>query len=55
MKDEADVINLAGYKSIVTHWIDLHVNGNSVTYCDCFNVEHISKEITKFFDNNHLK
>ena len=40
-----DVINLAEYSDIVTHWVDLHVNNNDVTYFDNFGVEHILKEI----------
>ena len=32
-------------KSIETHLIALHVNGDDITYFDSFGVEHISKEI----------
>ena len=39
------VINLDEYKSIGTHWIALHVNGDNVTYSGSFGVEHIPKEI----------
>ena len=30
---------------IGTHWVDLHVINNDVTYFDSFRVEHIPKEI----------
>ena len=45
IKDGAYLIKLDKFKSIRTHWIALHVNGNNVTYFDDFGVEHISKEI----------
>ena len=45
IKDGAYVINLDEYKSIGTHWIALHVNGNNVTNFDSFGVEHIPKKI----------
>ena len=38
MKDGTCVINLDGYKSIGTHPMALHVNGNSVVYLDSFGV-----------------
>ena len=34
IKDGAYVINLDKHKSIRTHWIDLYVNGNKMTYFD---------------------
>ena len=41
IKDGVYIINLDEYKSIVTHWIALYVNGNSnVIYFDSFGVEH---------------
>ena len=43
-----DLINLAEYSDIGTHWVDLHVNNNDVTYFDSFGVEHILKEIKEF-------
>ena len=43
-----DVINLAEYSDIGTHWVDLHVNNNDVTYFVSFGVEHILKEIKEF-------
>ena len=45
MKDEAYLINLDDYKSIVTHWIALYVVDNNVSYSDSYRVEHIPKEI----------
>ena len=47
IKDESYVINHDQYKSIGTHWIALHVNGDNVTYFDSFAVEYIPKEIQK--------
>ena len=45
IKDGAYVINLDKFKSIGTHWIDLYVNAENVTYFDSFGVEHVPKEI----------
>ena len=45
IKDEAYVINIDEYSDTGTHWIDLYVKNNNVTYFDSFGVEHISKEI----------
>ena len=50
-----DVINLAEYSDIGTHWVDLHVNNNDVTYFDSFGVEHIPKEIKTFINNKNIK
>ena len=47
----ACVINFDEYKSIGTHWIDLYVNDDNMTYFDIFEVEHIPKEIKKFIGN----
>ena len=47
-KDGAYVINLDEYSDIRTHWIDLYILNNKVTYFDGFGVEHIPKEIKKF-------
>ena len=38
IKDGAYVINLYEFKSIGTHWIALHVNGNNIIYFDSFGV-----------------
>ena len=54
IKDGTYVINLDDFKSIRTHWIALHVNGNNgrasydAIYFDSFGVEHTSKEIKNF-------
>ena len=45
IKDETYVKNTDEYKSIETHRIALHVNGDNMTYFDSFRVEHIPKEI----------
>ena len=61
IKDEAYVINLDEFKSIGTHWIALHVNGNNTRasygaiYFDRFGVQHIPKEIKKFIGNKNMK
>ena len=47
IKDSAYVINLNGYESKGTHWIDLSVNANNIAYFDSFGVEHIPREIKK--------
>ena len=60
IKYGAYVINLDGYKSIGTHWIVLHVNGNNrrasydSIYFDNFGIEHIPKEIKKFIGNKDI-
>ena len=38
IKDGAYVINLYEFKSIGTHWIALHVNGNNIIYFDSLGV-----------------
>ena len=51
-KNGGYVINLDEYKSIGTHWIALHVNGDNVTYFVGFRVEYIPKKcIDSFFSN----
>ena len=52
VKDGTYVINLDEFKSLGTHWITLHVNGNNITYFDSFGVEHVSKEMIKKFIGN---
>ena len=54
IKDDAYVINLDESKSIGTHWVELYVNGDNVTYFGSFGVEHISKEIKKFIGNKSI-
>ena len=55
IKDGTYVMNLGEFKSLGTHWIALHVNGNNVIYFESFGVEHILKEIKKFKGNTNLK
>ena len=38
IKNGAYILNLDKYKSIATHWIDLDVYDNTVTYFDSFGV-----------------
>ena len=45
----AYVINLDEYHDIGTHWVALYANNKIVTYFDSFGVEHIPKEIMKFY------
>ena len=60
IKDEAYVIDLDEYSDIATHWVSLNVGEaspkhvdvvNDATYFDCFEVEHIPKEIRIFIDH----
>ena len=44
-KNGAHVINLDGYKSLGTHWINFFVNDDNVICFDHFRVEHIPTEI----------
>ena len=53
-KDGVYVINLEEYSNIGTHWVSLYLNNKVVTYFDNFGVEHIPKEIKKFFDNKNI-
>ena len=48
------ITNLDEYKSVGTHWIALHKNGDSVTYFDSFGVEYILKEIKTLIDNKNV-
>ena len=52
--DEAYVISLDEFSDIGTHCIALYVNNKTVTYFDCFEVEHIPKEIKKFINNENI-
>ena len=54
IKDEAYVINLDEFESVVTYWIGLYVNGNKIIYFDRFGVKHILKEIRKFIRNKNI-
>ena len=55
IKDGAYIINLDRYSVIGTHWVDLFVQNNDVTYFDSFRVEHIPKEIRIFISNKNIK
>ena len=44
-KNEAHVTKFDEYKSIGTDWIDLHVNGDNLTYLDSFRVECILSQV----------
>ena len=55
IKDGGYVINLDDYSDIGTHWIDLYVKNNTVTYFDSFGVKNIPKEIIKFIGKKTLK
>ena len=48
LKDGACVINLDEYFDVGTHWVDLYVRNDNMTYFDSFGVEHIPKEIETF-------
>ena len=52
IKDWPYEINLDEYSEIGTHWINLYVLNNNVTYFDSFGVEHIPKEIKKFIERS---
>ena len=54
IKDGAYVVNLDEYSDIGTHFIALYVNNKTVTYFDCFGIEHISKEVKKFVNNKNI-
>ena len=51
IKSGAYVINLDEYCNIVTHWLAVYVNNQTITYFDSFGVEHVPKEIIKFINN----
>ena len=51
IENGAYIIDLDKYESIGTHWIDLHVNAENVTYFDSFGVKHIPKKIKKLVGN----
>ena len=53
IKNGACVINLDEYENASgTHWDSLFVKANKVIYFDSFGIEHISKEINKFINDN---
>ena len=45
IKDQAYIINLDEFKSIGTHWIDLHVNHNNVIYIDSLTLNIFQKKL----------
>ena len=47
-------MNLDRCKPVGTHWIALHVNGNSVTHFDNLGVQNISKEFEKFIGSKSI-
>ena len=55
IKDGEYIINLDEYSDIGTHWVDLYVSNNDVTYFYSFGVDHISKEIKTFISNKNIK
>ena len=55
IKDRAYVTNLDEYANVGTHWIALFSNRNEIIYFDSFGVEHVPKEIKKFFGNKNIK
>ena len=54
IKDREYMINLNEYESIETYWIVLYINPKNVTYFVSFGVEHIPKDIRKFFGNKNI-
>ena len=52
IKKGAYVINLDEYENTGTHWMALFVNTNEAIYFDSFGIEHITKEINKFINND---
>ena len=55
IKKGAYVINLDEYENTGTQWVSLFVKPKYTIYFDSFGVEHIPKEINKFFGNNNIK
>ena len=55
VNDGAYIINLDDYSDIGTHWVNLYIQNNDVTYFTSFGVEHIPKEIITFIDNKNIK
>ena len=54
IKDGDYVVNLDEHKSIGTHSIALHLNGNSVTDFGSFGIEHIPEKVKKFIGNKNI-
>ena len=55
IKGGAYVINLDEYSGIGTHWIDLWMNINNVTYFDSFGVEHLPQKLKHLLKIETLK
>ena len=54
IKDREYMINLDEYESIETYWIVLYITPKNVTYFVSFGVEHIPKDIRKFFGSKNI-
>ena len=50
-RDGAYVINLDDYGKAGTHWVACYIANNLATYFDSFGVEHLPKEVKKFFSD----
>ena len=50
-RDGGYVINLDDYGKAGTHWVACHINDTKATYFDSFGVEHLPKEVKKFFSD----
>ena len=55
IKKRVYVINLDEYENTGTHWIALFPIPKYTVYFDSFCIEHMPKEIYKFFSNNDIK
>ena len=55
IKDGAYIINLDGYESIGTQWINCMWMLKNLTYLESSGVEHIAKEIRKSIENKNIK
>ena len=55
IKDRVYVINLDEYADVGTHWIALYVKNIEITYFDCFEIEHVPKEIKRFIEHKSIK
>ena len=54
IKYGAYVINLDEYSDIGTHCIALYVNNRTATYFYSFGIEHISREVKQFINNENV-
>ena len=55
IKNGGYVINHDEYEDVGTHWIDLYVKNNEITYFDSFGAEHVLKEIKKFIGHKNIQ